>query len=180
MSQKISTQNLFQNFSPPETFFFHRIIFSHIFLRPSRVTQVMEGLKTLQNHYPDHMEFVTDIDPVDRKLLNSVHDLNYLTKMENQVPKIFPAFLTSQTPDSDDPRHATQFSMNDERGAEDCDTFMSHFSFNAALTAAGAVCKAVDLVMAGKYRNAFCCVRPPGHHCGIKVKKSFEERKKKC
>ena len=45
---------------------------------------------------------------------------------------------------------------------------MSHFSFDAAKTAAGAVCKAIDLVVDGKYRNAFCCIRPPGHHCGFK------------
>ena len=34
----------------------------------------------------------------------------------------------------------------------------------AALRAAGAVCAAVDAVMTGQARNAFCAVRPPGHH----------------
>jgi acetoin utilization deacetylase AcuC-like enzyme len=46
----------------------------------------------------------------------------------------------------------------------DSDTFMSTGSAEAALRAAGAVMAAVDGVMAGEFRNAFCAVRPPGHH----------------
>ena len=46
----------------------------------------------------------------------------------------------------------------------DGDTAMSPGSFEAALRAAGAVCAGVDEVMTGKARNAFCAVRPPGHH----------------
>ena len=34
-------------------------------------------------------------------------------------------------------------------------------TFNAAMHAAGSVTQAVDYVMGGKNRNAFCCVRPP-------------------
>jgi len=48
----------------------------------------------------------------------------------------------------------------------DPDTAVSHWSFEAAMRAAGAVCEAVDRVMAGDYRNAFCAIRPPGHHAG--------------
>jgi len=46
----------------------------------------------------------------------------------------------------------------------DPDTAMNPYSLNAALRAAGAVVLAVDLVMAGQVQNAFCAVRPPGHH----------------
>jgi len=46
----------------------------------------------------------------------------------------------------------------------DGDTYLSAGSEQAALRAAGAVCQGVDLVMAGSYKNAFCAVRPPGHH----------------
>ena len=44
------------------------------------------------------------------------------------------------------------------------DTGISNGSWDAALTAAGALINAVDLVMQGKAANAFCPVRPPGHH----------------
>jgi acetoin utilization deacetylase AcuC-like enzyme len=48
--------------------------------------------------------------------------------------------------------------------ALDPDTILSPRSGEAALRAAGAVCAAVDAVIAGEARNAFCAVRPPGHH----------------
>jgi acetoin utilization deacetylase AcuC-like enzyme len=46
----------------------------------------------------------------------------------------------------------------------DPDTAMSPASGEAALRAAGAACAAVDAVMRGEAKNAFCAVRPPGHH----------------
>ncbi len=48
--------------------------------------------------------------------------------------------------------------------AIDADTVMSPASGRAALRAAGAVTAAVDAVVAGEADNAFCAVRPPGHH----------------
>ena len=48
--------------------------------------------------------------------------------------------------------------------ALDADTILSPGSGEAALRAAGAVAAAVDAVMAGEGANAFCAVRPPGHH----------------
>ncbi|MCX6376922.1 MAG: histone deacetylase [Armatimonadetes bacterium] len=46
----------------------------------------------------------------------------------------------------------------------DRDTTVSRDSYDVALLAAGGVLKAVDAVMDGRVRNAFCAVRPPGHH----------------
>jgi len=46
----------------------------------------------------------------------------------------------------------------------DPDTAMNPHTWKAALRAAGAGVLAVDLVMAGEVQNAFCAVRPPGHH----------------
>ncbi len=46
----------------------------------------------------------------------------------------------------------------------DADTSMSPGTFEAALRAVGGAAMAADEVMAGKVRNAFCAMRPPGHH----------------
>ncbi|MBI5938159.1 MAG: histone deacetylase family protein [Betaproteobacteria bacterium] len=46
----------------------------------------------------------------------------------------------------------------------DPDTAMNPHSLEAARRAAGAGILAVDQVMAGEIDNAFCAVRPPGHH----------------
>ena len=48
--------------------------------------------------------------------------------------------------------------------AIDGDTVVSPQSGDAALRAAGAVCAAVDAVLQGEANNAFCAIRPPGHH----------------
>lgn len=48
----------------------------------------------------------------------------------------------------------------------DADTAMGPMSLSAALHASGAVVLATDLVLENKVDNAFCCVRPPGHHAG--------------
>lgn len=50
------------------------------------------------------------------------------------------------------------------RAFVDADTALSPASLEAAYRAAGAVCHAVDQVMSGVSRRAFCAVRPPGHH----------------
>ena len=46
----------------------------------------------------------------------------------------------------------------------DPDTSMNVHTWNAALRAAGAALAATDAVIAGELENAFCAVRPPGHH----------------
>ncbi len=48
--------------------------------------------------------------------------------------------------------------------AIDGDTTISPQSGEAALRAAGAACAAVDAVLRGEADNAFCAIRPPGHH----------------
>jgi len=49
-------------------------------------------------------------------------------------------------------------------GYLDADTPVSPGSWDAALLAAGGTIAAVDAVQKGTVTNAFCCVRPPGHH----------------
>jgi acetoin utilization deacetylase AcuC-like enzyme len=62
------------------------------------------------------------------------------------------AYILDPVPEGQDYRYLDQ------------DTVISRGTRAAALRSAGAVCAAVDAVMAGEARNAFCLVRPPGHH----------------
>lgn len=55
----------------------------------------------------------------------------------------------------------------------DADTIASPGSGEAALRAAGAICAAIDAVINGEIRNAFCAVRPPGHHAEPTIPMGF-------
>jgi acetoin utilization deacetylase AcuC-like enzyme len=46
----------------------------------------------------------------------------------------------------------------------DGDTALNAYTWQAALRAAGAAVAATDAVIAGEINNAFCAIRPPGHH----------------
>lgn len=80
-----------------------------------------------------------DAPLVSREQLQAVHDPAYIDSIHRASP-------------------ASGFSWLDS------DTAMNQHSLDAALRAAGAVVKGVDLVMQGESRVAFCAVRPPGHH----------------
>ncbi|WP_209835138.1 histone deacetylase family protein [Ruegeria sp. HKCCE3926] len=55
----------------------------------------------------------------------------------------------------------------------DGDTFLSPGSVDAAYRAAGAAVRAVDLVLGGEASNAFCAIRPPGHHAETETAMGF-------
>lgn len=76
---------------------------------------------------------------VTREQLERVHATAYLDALENAAPAESICYL-------------------------DPDTVIGPHSIEAARHAAGAVVAAVDAVMTGDPRRAFCAVRPPGHH----------------
>ena len=55
----------------------------------------------------------------------------------------------------------------------DPDTILSPTSAEAGLRAAGAVVAAVELVLNGEAKRAFCAVRPPGHHATCSAAMGF-------
>jgi len=78
-------------------------------------------------------------EPVDDAVLATAHDEAYIAAVRAAMPKTGEAQL-------------------------DADTWISPRSFEAASNAAGAACLAVDAVLGGDVTNAFCAIRPPGHH----------------
>lgn len=55
----------------------------------------------------------------------------------------------------------------------DPDTYMSPGSLRAARLAAGACIQATEMVLSKQVQNAFCAVRPPGHHAELKEAMGF-------
>jgi acetoin utilization deacetylase AcuC-like enzyme len=103
---------------------------------PDRVAVIEDHL--LATGLLDHL--VSHAAPkATREQLLRVHDGDYLDSIESASPQSGIAHL-------------------------DPDTAMNPHSLTAALRAAGAVVMATDSVIRGEAENAFCNVRPPGHH----------------
>lgn len=66
-----------------------------------------------------------------------------------------------------------QASCQQGGGRIEADTVVSPESFEVGLLAAGACCDAVKAVMRGEEQNAFCVVRPPGHHATPSLSMGF-------
>lgn len=64
------------------------------------------------------------------------------------------------------PAHIAQVRRVAERGGGhlDADTYLNSRSYDAAVMAAGGLLALVEAVVAGRVRNGFALVRPPGHH----------------
>lgn len=103
--------------------------------RPDRLRAVMSGLEDEKFQHL-HREEAPIVDLADVKL---VHEADYVDMIMDNIP-------------------------TEGRVRLDPDTAMSPKSGEASQRAAGAGVAAVDAVVAKKAKNAFCAVRPPGHH----------------
>ena len=103
--------------------------------RADRVSAVIESLKKFKNKNLIWKKPST----FDRKLLEITHDNNYVNQVEKSFPEKGLVFL-------------------------DGDTIVSPGSKQATLDAVGSIIAAIDGVQSKELQNAFCAVRPPGHH----------------
>lgn len=94
--------------------------------------------RLLSSRISDFIRYL-DAPEVTREQLLRAHTAEYLDMIEAVIPRQGYARL-------------------------DPDTVISPNTLQAAKRAAGSVILAVDQVMSGQIRNAFCSVRPPGHH----------------
>jgi len=108
---------------------------------------------------PGHPERVDRLRAIDAAL--QAEEFAYLVRVE--APLAGDEALQRAHP-ADHLAALTARSPRESFAAIDADTFLCPDSLTAARRSAGAVVAGVDMVMAGEVANAFCAVRPPGHH----------------
>ena len=100
-----------------------------------RVTAVIDNFKKLNNK---NLVWKKP-SKFDRSLLETTHNSDYINFVEKSFPKKGLSFL-------------------------DGDTIVSPGSKEATSDAVGSIITAIDGVQNKEFKNAFCAVRPPGHH----------------
>ena len=103
--------------------------------RADRVTVVLDHLKKIKSK---NLIWKKPLK-FDLKYLEYAHEKNYLNNVAKSFPKQGLNFL-------------------------DGDTILSPGSKDATRDAVGSILTAIDGVMEKEFKNAFCAVRPPGHH----------------
>ena len=102
---------------------------------PERIPSIINGLKKIQSQ----KLIWKNVGSFDAKYIKLTHSEKYFEKINKSFPKEGLTFL-------------------------DGDTIVSSGSKKAAYDAVGAIINAIDAVMNKEFDNAFCVVRPPGHH----------------
>eukprot|EP00553_Chaetoceros_curvisetus_P008923 CAMPEP_0204629332 /NCGR_PEP_ID=MMETSP0717-20131115/17987_1 /ASSEMBLY_ACC=CAM_ASM_000666 /TAXON_ID=230516 /ORGANISM="Chaetoceros curvisetus" /LENGTH=207 /DNA_ID=CAMNT_0051646241 /DNA_START=41 /DNA_END=660 /DNA_ORIENTATION=- len=143
---------------------------------PDRVNVIMDALlrKKDQSVCDYQIQISQKFDRASLEFLSRVHSAEYLTFVNNlskELEKRHNEETTAKNVPSVVPftpmvQRTVMREPTVKKGSHS-DTSFSSGSLRAARRAAGAVKHAVDCVLVGRNRNAFCVVRPPGHHAGI-------------
>jgi acetoin utilization deacetylase AcuC-like enzyme len=103
---------------------------------PERLKAIYQGLS--ESGLLDKLVMITP-EKAKQQWIEAVHNIRYIMRFEETCIMGLPEF--------DHP-----------------DNGICRESYDIALLAVGGILKAIDAVMEGKVDNAFCAVRPPGHH----------------
>ncbi len=122
-------------------FIYHEIYLEHYTPpghpeRPERLIEIIDALRA-EELYPELLQPSPAPAPIE--WIRRIHPAEYIERASTACEH---GLLYLDTPDVP----------------------VSRQSYDAALVAAGGILAAVDAIVQGKARNAFCAVRPPGHH----------------
>jgi hypothetical protein len=148
---------------------------------PDRLETIMRRLRD-KAEFPEHeMEISNRFEKADVELLGRVHSPEYIAFVNMLSKQVQNRGEGEEGAGSDNPvqpavlpftpqvqRFLRRQQSEELKSSDSCDTSFSVGTLSAARRAAGAVAFAVDRVMLGRNRNAFCAVRPPGHHAGYR------------
>ncbi|GBE62431.1 histone [Babesia ovata] len=128
----------------------HRLIMSYP-ENPTRLEVIITNENgILRSDILEHVKLLHSPPPATLADILRVHDWGYIDKLLSQVQTAQKRWMGN----------------NYWPVLADGDTPATPHSWNSAMYAAGSVIAAVDAVCNGHCRNAFCAVRPPGHHLG--------------
>lgn len=125
--------------------------------KPTAIFRSPVFLEHMKNS--DHIESASRLEVLYREL----------DKPENNRHYVFPEFSPASFQTLERVHHPAYIrqlaaTAGKPRVVLDPDTQTSPFSYDAACLAAGAAVSAVQQIKEGAIKNAFCLVRPPGHH----------------
>lgn len=118
---------------------------------------------------PGHPECPERLDAIQDRLLITGVDLGLTSMQASEAPiadielahdRMYIASLRGLS----DQLVEDQAAGGPQYGHMDADTAINAHTWKAALCSAGAAIGATDAVLAGELSNAFCAIRPPGHH----------------
>jgi SHAQKYF class myb-like DNA-binding protein len=141
---------------------------------PDRLQGIMTSLHNKELFPPYEVEISNQFQKAHVGLLSRVHCPEYIAFVNSLSKKVQESTNSSTTTNQVVPFtpqvQMKMFNQNssDTKADINCDTSFSAGTLKAARRAAGAVAHAVDRVLLGRNRNAFCVVRPPGHHAGYR------------
>lgn len=119
---------------------------------PARLQAIEDQL--IASRISDCLDY-REAPAADIEAITRVHSANAVALVRDNIPR--PALSLIVDGVAVPAGHAGYYPL-------DADTSLNAHSWQAALHAAGAALAATDAVIAGELDNAFCSVRPPGHH----------------
>ena len=100
--------------------------------------------------------------------IQAIEDQLILSRIDGFLKRIEPPLATTDQVElvhsADHVEYVTGHSPTSGYFMLDSDTIMNPATLTVSLRAAGAAIAGVDAVMKGEVENAFCAIRPPGHH----------------
>ena len=100
--------------------------------------------------------------------IQAIEDQLILSRVDSFLKRIDPPLATTEQVElvhsADHVEYVTGHSPTSGYFMLDGDTIMNPATLTVSLRAAGAAIAGVDAVMKGEVENAFCAIRPPGHH----------------
>ena len=136
----------------------------------SRLTAIINWIE--KENLTEKLINLTPI-PATVEQISLIHDKEYIHNVKEACDNLISPLPPLTSPFSPPLEGGEGEVVKGGRGELDADTVISEDSYDAALLAAGGVITGVDAVFEGKIHNAFCCVRPPGHHAEKKRAMGF-------